>query len=132
VPAWSQLEGACGAPRLNVALARLVDLKAALLAEARACGLTGLRGSGDGPRIRVPQLARCSRDQLRRWMGQHGAALGRGRGGGCEVFRAPPILGLQDTRPITNTTRVGRLQDTLSTLPIVAACAELQDTRCLK
>ena len=41
MPAWSQLEGACGAPRLNVALARLVDLKAALLAEARACGLTG-------------------------------------------------------------------------------------------
>ena len=28
----------CGAPRLNVALARLVDLKAALLAEARAQG----------------------------------------------------------------------------------------------
>jgi hypothetical protein len=26
----------CGAPRLNVALARLVDLKAALLAETRA------------------------------------------------------------------------------------------------
>ena len=44
-------------------------------------------------------------------------------------FRAPPILGLQDTRPITNTTRVGRLQDTLSTLPIVAACAELHDRR---
>ena len=58
---------------MNVALARLVDLKAALLAEARA---------------RLPQLARCSRDQLRRRMGQHGAALGRGRGGRCEVFRA--------------------------------------------
>jgi len=26
---------------------------------------------------------RCSRDQLRRRMGQHGAALARGRGGGC-------------------------------------------------
>ena len=66
----------CDAPRLNAALARLVDLKAALLAEARARG-------PDGPRMRVPQLARCSRDQLRRRMGQHGAALGRGRGGGC-------------------------------------------------
>ena len=41
------------APRLNV------DLKAALLAEARArrAALTGRR---------VPQLARCSRNQLRR------------------------------------------------------------------
>ena len=55
---------------MNVALARLVDLKAALLAEARARG-------PDGPRMRLPQLARCSRDQLRRRMGQHGAALGR-------------------------------------------------------
>jgi hypothetical protein len=48
--------------------------------------------------MRSPQLARCSRDavQLRRRMGQHGgAALGRGRGGGCEVFRAPPSLGRQ-------------------------------------
>ena len=80
----------CGAPRLNVALARLVDLKAALLllAEARARG-------PDGSRMRSPQLARCSRDQLRRRMGQHGAALARGRGGGCEVFRAPPSLGRQ-------------------------------------
>jgi hypothetical protein len=34
---------------LNVALARLVDLKAALLAEARARG-------PNGPRMRVPQL----------------------------------------------------------------------------
>ena len=69
--AWpSPLDGACGAPRLNVALARLVDLKAALLQlEARARG-------PDGPRMRLPQLARCSRDQLRRRMGQHGAALG--------------------------------------------------------
>ena len=46
--------GPSGAPRLSVALARLVDLKAALLAEAllaeaRACG-------PDGPRMRVPQL----------------------------------------------------------------------------
>jgi hypothetical protein len=37
----SPLEGACGAPRLSVALARLVDLKAALLAEARARGPDG-------------------------------------------------------------------------------------------
>ena len=51
-----------------------LDLKAALLAEARACG-------PDGSRMRSPQLARCSRDQLRRRMGQHGAAFGRGRGG---------------------------------------------------
>ena len=78
----------CGAPRLNVALARLVDLKAALLAEARAHG-------PDGSRMRSPHLARCSRDQFRRRMGQHGAALGRARGGGCEVFRAPPSLGRQ-------------------------------------
>jgi hypothetical protein len=28
-------------------------------------------------------------------MGQHGAALARGRGGGCEVFRALPSLGRQ-------------------------------------
>jgi hypothetical protein len=88
VPASSPLEGACDAPRLTVALARLVDLKAALLAEARARG-------PDGSRMRSPQLTRCSRDQLRRRMGQHGAALGRGRGGGCEVFRAPPSLGRQ-------------------------------------
>jgi hypothetical protein len=45
--------------------------------------------------MRSPQLARCSRDQLRRRMGQHGAALARGRGGECEVFRAPPSLGRQ-------------------------------------
>jgi hypothetical protein len=44
---------------LNVALARLVDLKAALLAETHARG-------PDGSRMRSPQLARCSRDQLRR------------------------------------------------------------------
>jgi hypothetical protein len=77
--------GPCGGPPLSVALARLVDLKAALLAETRARG-------PDGSRMRSPQLARCSRDQLRRRMGQHGGALGRGRGGGCEVFRAPPSL----------------------------------------
>ena len=60
VPAWpSPLDGACDAPRLNVALARLVDLKAALLAEARARG-------PDGSRMRSPQLARRSRDQLSR------------------------------------------------------------------
>jgi len=35
---------------LNVALARLVDLTAALLADARARG-------PDGPRVRPPQLA---------------------------------------------------------------------------
>ena len=49
----------CDAPRLNrglnSALARLVDLKAALLAEARAHG-------PDGSRMLSPQLARCSRD----------------------------------------------------------------------
>jgi hypothetical protein len=48
------------------ACARLVDLKAALLAEARARG-----PDARGPRMRSPQLARCSRagDQLRvdRW-----------------------------------------------------------------
>ena len=38
MPASSPLEGASGAPRLNVALARLVDLKAALLAEKSARG----------------------------------------------------------------------------------------------
>jgi hypothetical protein len=41
----------CGAPRLSVALARLVDLKAVLLAETRARG-------PDGSRMRSPQLAR--------------------------------------------------------------------------
>jgi hypothetical protein len=40
---------------LNVALARLVDLKAALLAETSARG-------PDGSRMRSSQLARCSRD----------------------------------------------------------------------
>jgi hypothetical protein len=43
---------------LNAALARLADLKAALLAETSARG-------PDGSRMRSPQLARCSRDQLR-------------------------------------------------------------------
>ena len=41
----------CDAPRLSVALARLVDLKAALLAEARARGPDGqseIRGERDG------------------------------------------------------------------------------------
>ena len=88
----SRAPAACGAPRLNVALARLVDLKAALLAETRARG-------PDGSRTRSPQLARCharcSRDQLRRRMGQHGAALARGRGRAGEVVRAPPSLGRQ-------------------------------------
>ena len=67
LPAWSlplEARGRLGGPRLKAALARLVDLKAALLAEARARG-------PDGPPMRVPQLARCSRDQLRRRMGQH-------------------------------------------------------------
>jgi hypothetical protein len=80
----------CGAPRLNVALARLVDLKAALLAEARARGLTGracecrnwhsarATSSVDGwasmaLRSDVVEAARVS----------------------CEVFRAPPSLGRQ-------------------------------------
>ena len=49
--------------------------------------------------MRSPQLARYSRDQLRRRMGQHGAALARGRGGGREVFRAPPSLGQQLEAP---------------------------------
>ena len=85
--------GAPSAPRLNVALVSCRDLKLtsrrrSLLAETRARG-------PDGSRMRSPQLARCSRDQLRRRMGQHGAALARGRGGGCEVFRAPPSLGRQ-------------------------------------
>jgi hypothetical protein len=46
VPASSPLEGASGAPRLNVALARLVDLKAALralrLAGGRRCARAAL------------------------------------------------------------------------------------------
>ena len=84
----AQLEGPLWGPPFERRAARLVDLKAALLAEARAHG-------PDGSRMRSPQLARCSRDQLRRRMGQHGAALGRGGGGGCEVFRAPPSLGRQ-------------------------------------
>ena len=50
-------------PVLNVALARLVDLKAVLLAETRARG-------PDGSRMRSPQLARCSCDQVRRRMGK--------------------------------------------------------------
>jgi len=58
VPASSRLEGPLRRPPFERrALARLVDLKAALLAEARARG-------PDGPRMRVPQLAWCSRDQL--------------------------------------------------------------------
>jgi len=73
----AQLEGPLWGPPFERRAARLVDLKAALLAEARAHG-------PDGSRMRSPQLARCSRDQLRRRMGQHGAAFGRGRGGGCE------------------------------------------------
>jgi len=65
VPVSSPLEGASPPPPvLNVALARLVDLKAVLLAETRARG-------PDGSRMRSPQLARCSRDQVRRRMGQH-------------------------------------------------------------
>jgi hypothetical protein len=84
------LEGASGAPRLSVALARLVDLKAAGTAGrgARRAALTaGAAHAG------VPQLSRCSRNQssVDGWAST-GAALGRGRGGGCEVFRAPPSL----------------------------------------
>ena len=56
--------------------------------------------------MRSPQLARCSRDQLRRRMGQHGAALARGRCGGFEVFRAPPSLG----RQLEARQRAGRTQ----------------------
>jgi hypothetical protein len=73
VPASSPLEGPCGAPRLNAALARLVDLKAALA--AAVCGAETRARGPDGSRMRSPQLARCSRDQIRRRMGQHGAAL---------------------------------------------------------
>jgi hypothetical protein len=61
--------------RRACASCRDVDLKAALLAETRARG-------PDGSRMRSPQLARCSRDQLRRRMGQHGAALARGEAAG--------------------------------------------------
>jgi hypothetical protein len=79
---------ASGAPRLNVALARLVDLKAALLAETRVrAALTGracARRNWHGAR------ATSSVDG---WASNNGAALARGRGGGCEVFRAPPSLG---------------------------------------
>jgi len=57
--------------------------------------------------MRSPQLARCSRDQLRRRMGQHGAVLARGRGGGCEVFRAPPSLGRQLEARLSPRQRVG-------------------------
>jgi hypothetical protein len=53
---------------LNVALARLVDLKAALLAETRA------RAALTDRTCARAQLARCSRDQLRRRMG-HSMAL---------------------------------------------------------
>ena len=74
-PAWSSLssaplEGACGAPRLNVALARLVDLKAELLAEARARG-------PDGPRMRPPQLARARAISSVDGWASTGAALAR-------------------------------------------------------
>ena len=55
----------CDAPRLSVALARLVDLKAALLAEARARGPDG-RAARAGA-----ATGTCSRDQLRRRRGQH-------------------------------------------------------------
>ena len=64
----------CDAPRLNVALARLVvsstsrrrcwRRRARAALTGRACGSRNWHG-------------RCSRDQLRRRMGQHGAALGR-------------------------------------------------------
>ena len=41
-------------------------------------------------------ISRDKIDQLRRRMGQHWrCARMRGRGGGCEVFRAPPSLGRQ-------------------------------------
>ena len=81
--------GPCGPPRLSVALARRVDLKAALLWRRRArAALTDracARRNWHGARAH----------QIRRRMGQPGAALARGRGGGCEVFRAPPSLGRQ-------------------------------------
>ena len=62
--------------RLSAHAPRAVDLEVALLAERRARGR-------DGQRMRSPQLARCSRDQIRLRMA---AALARGRGSGCEVF----------------------------------------------
>jgi hypothetical protein len=76
------LEGASGAPRLSVALARLVSTsrRPALLAEALA------RGPDGGRRA-------CGRSAtVTDGWASTGAALGRGRGGGCEVFRAPPSL----------------------------------------
>ena len=66
----------------------------------------GARARPDGPRMRVPQLARYSRDQLRRRMGQHGAALGSGRGGRCEVFRAPPSFPSSEGPRFCDVTRV--------------------------
>ena len=75
--------------RRACASCRRTSSKAALLAEARARGLTGRACDCRN------WHGRCSRDQPRRRMGQHGAALGRCRGGGCEVFRAPPSLGRQ-------------------------------------
>ena len=68
----------------------------------------GARARPDGPRMRVPQLARCSRDQLRRRMGQYGpasmalrsdvveAAAGRRVSvRSSDEVRAPPSLGRQ-------------------------------------
>ena len=45
-------------------------LACALQCEARSGQIASLTCAPDGPRMRLPQLARCSRDQLRRRMGQ--------------------------------------------------------------
>jgi len=86
--------------------------------------------------MRSPQLARCSRDQLRRRMGQHGAVLARGRGGGCEVFRAPPSLGRQLEARLSPRQRVGAgrraasestvLDALLATVPPVSLTRQLR------
>ena len=101
-------------PRLNVALARLVDLKAALLAETSARG-------PDGSRMRSPQLARCSRDQLRRRMGQHGAALGRCRGGGCEVSERRTVVGRERGAGTSSTQIVDRVKRESTVKPTIEA-----------
>ena len=83
--------GPCGAPRLSVALARRVDLKAALLAETRARGLRA--ALTDRACARRNWHGARTTSSVDGWASMHGAALARGRGGGCEVFRAPPSLG---------------------------------------
>ena len=82
--------GPCGGPRLSVALARLVDLKAALLAETRARG-------PDGSRMRSPQAnwhgARAT-SSVDGWasMALHSDVV---EAAGVRSSRAPPSLGRQ-------------------------------------